>query len=129
MLTAGFGQIPELDVRSDCKLGLVYPSVIDMAGAYNTVFHSDFATQRLKLLHAMEILINERDGTKLSIEITDNAIEFHDGEIEWLGDRRAVPKIIDNKNILTYITDGRSYIIPVCDTDPSQEDIELLLNA
>lgn len=47
VLTTGFTPNGEHDIRDDRTVGLIYPSVVDITGSYNTVFHAPFSSERL----------------------------------------------------------------------------------
>ena len=111
VLTTGYNPNSEHDIRDDRAVGLIYPSVVDIAGSYNTVFHAEFANERIQLSHAMELKVKEREGKHIVVEVMDNAIEFIDGEIEWLGNPLAIPQLVADRNKLTFISNGRSWVI------------------
>lgn len=128
VLTTGYTPETEQDIRDDQTIGIRYPSIVDTTGSYNTAFHAEFATERFVLHHAMELKVTELSGKKLTVEIIDNAIEFLDGEIQWLGDSVAIPDMIEDRKRLPFINTGRSWVIPVRETVSSPEEIEILLN-
>lgn len=127
VLTTGFASESEQDIRTDQTIGIRYPSVVDIAESYNTAFHADFATERFVLCHAMELTIKEINQKNIKVEITDNAVEFLEGEILWLGNPDAVPMLIEDRKRLPFINTGRSWVIPVWKSRPSSKDIEAML--
>jgi|CXWL01.1.fsa_nt_gi hypothetical protein len=128
VLTTGYQEIKDFYIGEDYTVGILYPSVANIEDSYNCAFHANFASNRLELLHVMELVVKSRDGKKIAVEITDNAIEFLDGNIEWLNAPHAVPKLRDRFDVLLIISNGKSWVIPIRDTMPTPEEVDELLN-
>ncbi len=128
VLTTGYKISKEHYIGEDCTVGILYPSVANIEGSYNCAFHVSFADSKLVLLHVMELVVKSREGKKISVEVTDNAIEFPDGNIEWLNNPSAIPKLSKAISGLTFISNGRSWVIPIRDNMPTSEEINELLN-
>jgi len=128
VLTTGYKSMKERYIGEDGTVGILYPSVANIENSYNCAFHASFADSRMELLHVMELVVKSRDGKKVAVEVTDNAIEFLDGNIEWLNDSSSVPKRRKNNDSLEFISNGRSWLIPISDTNPTSEEIDALMN-
>jgi hypothetical protein len=128
VLTTNYAPEKDFDIRKDSTVGIIYPSVTNIADSYNTAFHAKFAEERLELIHVMELLVTKRDGKKVVVEVLDNAIEFPDGEIAWLSESAAIPKLIHDPHKLTFIWNGRAWVIATRDVIATDIEINELIN-
>lgn len=90
-LTSQFTAEENRDIREDGRVGIRYPSVVDIENSYNTAFPPSFALERIDLLHVIEIHIIERQGNEVSVSLADTAMDFADGEIQWTGKMSSIP--------------------------------------
>lgn len=127
VLTTSFIPDEPNDIRHDGTVGLLYSSVANSAAGHNTAFHAVFASERLELIHLMKLKILEKSGRKVNIELLDNAIEFDGGQALWLGNSRAIPKLRPTPNEFEFISNGRNWVVPVCSTQPNDDELETFL--
>lgn len=128
VLTTGYKRNKEHYIGEDCTVGILYPSVANIEDSYNCAFHASFADSRFILLHVMELLVKSREGKKIFVEVTDNAVEFHDGTIKWLNNSAAITKLKETINGLVFRSNGKAWLIPTRDTIPTNHEINELLS-
>lgn len=128
VLTTRFIPHEANDVRADGTVGLRYSSVANISSGYNTAFHTHFATERLELLHVIRLRILSRSGKQIRLEILDNAVEHLDGDVLWLGQQHAIPKLRFSSKQLEFISNGRVWTIPVRTEPANEHEIEVLLH-
>lgn len=128
LITNNFKPNKEQDIREDKKVALVYPSILDIQGSYNTVFSPNLAKERLLPLHIMKLKVIEKNGRSIKVKIIDNAREIIDGIIIWLNDENKIPTLITNRNKLQFQWTGKVWSIPIQNSLVTQNDIEKLLN-
>lgn len=126
-LTSNFPKGPEFDIRVDGNVAIRYPSVLDRDNAFNTAMHSIFADDRLELLHVMELLIRERSEADVLAEVSDNAIQFDDGEIQWSGDRNKIPQFREKTRAVPFIFDGSRWQLALHAGEISGIDLQAIL--
>lgn len=128
IITSNFSSSKIHDVRNDGNIALIYPSILDKQGSYNTVFPHELAKDRLKALHVMKLQITKRNGRSIKVKILDNAREIINGRIIWLNDVNKVPllKNTQKKGLLMQFT-GKVWSIPISDSELTENYIEKLL--
>lgn len=127
VLTKPFTPNDEQNIRQDGTVGLRYPSVADIAGGYNTAMHPAFSRERLELLHVIEANIVEGSTYDVSIAVSDTAVKFNDGKIEWTGDRTKIPLPTANRKLVKFVSNGGNWCLLTRDNQATFEDIEMLL--
>lgn len=85
--------LPDNDrfIGSDGKVGLKYPSVVDLEGSYNIALPPAFTEDRIGVLHVMEVEVTECDRHHVAVKLLDTALNFDDGEIRWTGNNVSLP--------------------------------------
>lgn len=127
-ITARYEAQKDLDIREDGLVGIIYPSVTNIAASYNTAFHAGFAEQRLEILHVMEAIVIRRNDRSITLRVLDNAIEFPDGKIAWLGEAIGIPRLRENPNEMPFRYNGKGWKILVREDIATEEEMEQLLN-
>ena len=128
MITNNFNPNKDQDIRDDENVALVYPSILDIQGSYNTVFSPNLAKERLLPLHIMKLKVIEKNGRSIKVKIIDNAREVIEGKIIWLNDENKIPTLITNRNKLQFQWTGKVWSIPIQNSSVTQNEIEELLN-
>ena len=127
-LTSNFPENDFHDVRKDGHVALKYPSVFALEDCHNTAMHANFASERLELLHVMEANVQSVDGDTVSIAILDNAINFPDGRIEWLGDIKQVPALRPENRAVPFRFNGQQWKLELHDGDVTSAYVDALIN-
>ncbi|MCR6658713.1 MAG: hypothetical protein NVV72_04975 [Asticcacaulis sp.] len=129
-LTSKFPPNKFHDVRDDGYVALKYPCVLGLENCHNTAMHASFATERLDLLHVMELEIIEVQGNEVSVQVLDTAIDFSGGTINWSGNPNLIPSLLgvdgERKGVL-FIFDGQKWNLHLHDGPITPEYIKLLL--
>lgn len=128
VLTTKFVEDSFSDVRMDGTVGLRYPSVADRFKSENTVFHADFARERLELIHVTKLKIVTNSTTNPKIVILDTVLETVDGSLIWQGSPNHIPLPLKDRGRVTIIPNGRSWTVPVFQHPPSETDISKFLS-
>ncbi len=128
LITNNFKPNKDQDIRDDENVALVYPSILDIQGSYNTVFSPNLAKERLLPLHIMKLKVIEKNGRSIKVKIIDNAREVIEGKIIWLNDENKIPTLITNRNKLQFQWTGKVWSIPIQNSSVTQNEIEELLN-
>lgn len=127
-LTTKYPRLPAIAVGEDGTVGLIYPSIANKYDGYNTVFHASFATDRLRILHVMQLRILARDGNNIEVQAINNAFDFPSDEIVWTGDQNAIPKMqVEPGQGLELVWGGREFWIPVHKEPPTPQEVEALM--
>lgn len=128
LITSSFKPDKTYDIREDGEIALVYPSVSDILGGYNTVMSPSFANKRLEALHVMKLRITERKGNSIKVKVIDNAREVINGKIIWLNDKKKIPLKIQDKNggIIFQYT-GNKWSVPVGESELTEDIMNKLM--
>ena len=128
VLTTGFDRSAGSSVGEDRTVGIIYPSVASVYDGHNIAFHASFANARLKLLHVMQLRIVSRHGHLVEADVLDNAIEFPNSTISWLGTPHAIPLlVVQPERGVMFVKNERTWVIPVRSDTSTREDIDALL--
>lgn len=115
------------DIHNDGFVALKYPSVLGTDTFHNTAMHASFASERLEILHAMEICIHKADEKSTLVDILDTAIHFDDGNIHWSGNPNHIPEILGATRSVPFIFDGSRWNLKLHDGVITPEYIKLLM--
>lgn len=104
-------------VAADGRIGLSYPSIFDMEQSLNYAFPPAWASERMQLLHVMELRIDEigEGGTKVTM--TDTANKFADGQIQWSGNMLNIPRLRETSSSVLLRCDGDTWNIATVEHD------------
>lgn len=105
-LTSNFPPNDFEDVHDDGYVALKYPSVWGASDFHNTAMHASFASERLELLHVMELRVLSVGAADVSVEVLDTAIDFEEGEVRWSGKPNLVPTLLDKERSVPFVFDG-----------------------
>ncbi|MBE9197488.1 RES family NAD+ phosphorylase, partial [Synechocystis sp. LEGE 06083] len=108
-LTTKFPENEEHDVHEDGYVALKYPSVLNRENTHNTAMHASFASERLELLHVMELRVNSNDEDDFSIEVIDTAVNILGDKFEWTGNPKLIPEMLDKKRSVPFIFNGNKW--------------------
>lgn len=128
IITDGFPLDKQQNISENKKIGLVYPSIYDAVGSYNTVFHPEFIEERMELQHVMKLEIKRKMNNEYEVEVIDNALNFENGKIHWLNNKNSIPKLLEAKNKVPFIYDGKKWNILIEETPLNDKKVKLLLN-
>lgn len=126
-LTTKFPPNDHHDVHQNGYVALKYPSVLGVENGHNTAMHADFASERLDLLHVMELRVVSAEGNDVVVEAVDNALVFSNGEIDWTGNPNLVPTILDADRGVPFIFDGDKWNLRLYDGPVTSLYIKLLM--
>lgn len=114
-------------VHSDGTVGLRYSSIAHTHKGWNTAFHAHFARERLQLIHATRIKILARSGEDFRIQLLDTAIETIDGAVIWLANQTSIPIPQKDPRGTTFLSNGRSWILPCYDNPLDETELAIFL--
>ncbi len=126
-LTTNFSPDEGHDIREDRCVALKYPSVWGLERFHNTAMHANFASERLELLHVMELKVLSVEELDISVEVIDTAIEFENGGLNWSSNANLVPALLDGKRNVPFIFDGRKWNLRIHDGAVTPEYMRLLM--
>jgi hypothetical protein len=126
ILMNGYPAETQFNIQDDMTIGLRYPSVIDIARSYNTVFGSHYVSSRLKMTHVIELVVEEVDRNAVSATVTDNAFEFDGQTIKWSGSAKAVPQLRGERGEVPYISNGKKWLL-MTNNESDEMDFQKLL--
>ncbi|WP_373413675.1 RES family NAD+ phosphorylase [Ensifer aridi] len=126
-LTTNFTPDEFHDIREDGCVALKYPSVWGLERFHNTAMHASFASERLELLHVMELKILSVEDVEISVEVMDTAVEFNSGEIIWSSNPNLVPTLLNDARSVPFVSDGRKWNLQMHDGTVTPEFIKLLM--
>ncbi|MCY1672688.1 RES family NAD+ phosphorylase [Novosphingobium sp. SL115] len=115
-------QVKDL-ILEDGRIGIRYPSVVDLENSYNTAFPPHFALDRLDLLHVMELKIQKRQADEILVSLSDTATDFDDGVIHWTGDTTSIPVPRDPKGGVLFRFTGEKWRVLTTEHLPVPADI------
>lgn len=126
-LTTNFSPDEGRDIREDRCVALKYPSVWGLERFHNTAMHASFASERLELLHVMELKVLSIEELDISVEIIDTAIKFENGGLNWSSNANLVPALLEEQRSVPFIFDGREWNLQMHDGAVTPEYIRLLM--
>lgn len=126
-LTTGFQTDESHDIREDGSVALKYPSVLGVENFHNTAMHASFASQRLEILHVLELRVLSVQATDISVEILDTAVEFDEGEIVWSSNPNLVPTLLGEKRSVPFVFDGKKWKLGLYEGPVTPDYIRLLM--
>lgn len=115
------------NISENRKIGLVYPSIYDAAGSYNTVLHPEFIEERMELQHVMKLEIKRKIEQDFKVKVIDNAINFENGKIHWLNNKNSIPKLLESKSKVPFIYDGKNWNITINETAINNKSVNQIL--
>lgn len=127
-LTCNFRKNDEHAVRDDGHVALMYPSVLGLDAWHNTAMHADFASERLELLHVMELEVLYADDNHVRINILDTATDFEAGVIYWSSDPSRVPTLLEKNRGVPFVYSGRKRSVQLFEGPVTASYVEALLS-
>ncbi|MQB43035.1 RES family NAD+ phosphorylase [Rhizobium sp. ICMP 5592] len=94
------------NIAEDGYVALKYPSVLDLELSHNTAMPASFAAERLDLLHVMELRVISSCATDVVVEVTDTAVRFDDGSLQWTSNPNLVPALLNDNRSVPFVWDG-----------------------
>ena len=126
-LTTLFPSNEEHKIHDDGFISLKFASVFDIERTHNTAMHSAFAKERLELLHVMECeVINGPEG-RISVRVSDNAVDLDGDIIKWSGDPNLIPSFRRERKSVPFRFDGTKWRLELHNGDVTESYIEALL--
>jgi hypothetical protein len=113
--------------RSDGTVGIRYPSIAHSYRGWNTAFHAAFSVEQLELVHTTQLRVLSRAYENLQISVIDNALEHMDGSLVWTGDPASIPLPNKEPQGIKFISNGRSWVLPVYEQMPGDEELSVFL--
>ncbi|MEJ8664507.1 MULTISPECIES: RES domain-containing protein [Pseudomonas] len=127
-LTCNFPKNDEHAVSDDGHVALMYPSVLGLDAWHNTAMHADFASERLELLHVMELGVLYADDDFVRVNILDTATSFEAGVICWSSDPSRVPTLLEKNRGVPFAYDGRKWSVQLFEGPVTASYVEALLS-
>lgn len=113
--------------RSDGTVGIRYPSIAHSYRGWNTAFHAAFAAEQLELVHTTQLRVLSRAHENLQISVIDNALEHMDGSLIWTGNPASIPLPNKDPQGINFISNGRSWVLPVYEEMPGDAEVAAFL--
>lgn len=126
-LTKLFPPNDEHNIHDDGFISLKFASVFDIDRTHNTAMHSEFAKERLDLLHVMECEVVSAPEERITVRITDNAVDFENGEIRWSGKPNLVPAFRGERKSVPFRFDGKKWKLELHNGEITESYVEALL--
>jgi len=129
VFTSEFKPEAERKILDDGRIGIRYPSVVDIENSYNIAFPPDYALKRLDLIHAMELKVVERNEEKIYVSVSDTATDFEADNINWTGDALNAPAPRDAKGGVFFRSEGgKWHVLTVKHLPTPLDDLQDYLN-
>lgn len=126
-LTCNFNKDDKHAIRDDGHVALKYPSVLGLDTWHNTAMHPEFANERLKLLHVMELKVLTVGESSIQVDILDTATAFEAGGICWSSDPSLVPILLEKNRAVPFVFDGRKWNLQLFEGPVTAAYMEALL--
>jgi len=127
-LTCNFNKDDDHTIGDDGHVALKYPSVLGLDTWHNTAMHAEFASERLDLLHVMELKVLSVDDNSIRIDILDTATSFEAGVISWSSNPSLVPTLLEKDRAVPFIFDGRKWNLQLFEGPVTAAYVEALLS-
>lgn len=126
-LTCNFRKEDEHTIRDDGHVALKYPSVLGLETWHNTAMHAEFASERLELLHVMELKVLSVNDNSIQVDILDTATDFEAGVICWSSDPSLVPTLLEKNRAVPFIFEGGKWNLKLFEGPVTAAYVEALL--